>query len=248
MNAPLPFKLLLQVYERPFCLRGSGDCIASFLLPSGQTLMGLPAASEPEAIHNLFEADAGAPLAKPYAEPFVPLCRDTLGLCSGFLRLMSHWDDLHARLLPNVVRGRPLHRDTVNDVHQVFASVQECFAAAQRVVSRLPADADADAREHPLFAYARRSASGALTWRVLMTLTMLGHPASIKVDGGKVVFTADLDIAPEQDGLADVSGWPTEAAHAWWKERDARMQRYTEWLRIVDSLPSSAEEGAAVLH
>ena len=41
MNAPLPFKLLLQVYERPFACAGPA-ITASFLLPSGQTLNGPP--------------------------------------------------------------------------------------------------------------------------------------------------------------------------------------------------------------
>jgi hypothetical protein len=150
--------------------------------------------------------------------------------------LLTRWDELHGRLLQNIVGGRTLHRDTVNYVHEVFISVRECFDAAARVVSHLPADANADSSEHPLFAYARRTAAGVLTWCVPLTLNMLGHPASMKVDGRKLVFTAELDITRD-DPLSEASSWDTEAAIAWWNDRDARMQCYAKWVRVIDSLP-----------
>ena len=102
-----------------------------------------------------------------------------------------------------------------------FASVQDCFAAASRITSHLPDDAQTNKTLHPLFGYAHRTAGEVLFQCVPMTLNMLGHDAHRwrSMTGRWLTFTADLDIKPERDGLKEVAGWPTAAATACGAER-----------------------------
>jgi len=230
-----PFRLL-SVRQLRTPEYANDEYAASFRTPDGEELgEGLPAASDVLAIHNLFEADAGRPLAKPFAKPYVPLCRDTLWLCRSYAVLHHHRAELMEKLWASTDTGEPLHRNTAATLHHVFSAVQDCFAAASRITSHLPDDAGANKSLHPIFAYAHRTAGEVLFQCVPMTLNMLGHDAEMVFDDNRLTFTADLDIKPERDGLKEVAGWPTEAAVSWWRERDERRDHFVRWQdRIID--------------
>ena len=67
----VPFRLLIRPHTRPpLHLPPTAPHVVAFRMPDGDST---PAASELDAIHAIFEAKSGRPLAKPYCQHMAPL-------------------------------------------------------------------------------------------------------------------------------------------------------------------------------
>ena len=91
----IPLKLLQLSHPNLFQYRSaeSTSHMASFTSPDGTRLDGLPAHSQAEAVHNLFSAETGRPLALPYANHFLPLVKEVVRMCLCFSGL--RWSEVH---------------------------------------------------------------------------------------------------------------------------------------------------------
>ena len=127
--------------------------------------MGLPAATEAEAVHNVFAADAGLSLVMPFANHFVPLADATLALCGNASRvawidecLLSH----PATFSEATTRGTWARMEAQDDIKGFFSGVQGAVACAheiERVLNTHAADPDAHTmRDHALTGYAELTA------------------------------------------------------------------------------------------
>ena len=236
-----PFTLLTLTNERPLWLRGANDLhVASFRRPNGANLLGLPAASEAEAVHRVFEADEGRPLPTPYANHLVPLSDAVLALCNNVSWIT--WAEA-SLFTPSCLSLWLRDQDGLGGIHaredvkKLFANFQDAVASVQEIGKLLDAHAAApDAytmREHPLTGYA--------TFAAIMTMSLcemmcepLGIPGAIS--RGKAPRDFNVTFDP-YDG-----SWAAQQADRWWSDKYVCTQRYIEWLnKLVAKAPTEEE-------
>ena len=85
----VPFHLLTIRSTNPqpnSCVTRNAEITAAFRLPAGKELKAMPAATEAEAICNLFEAEAGRYLVRPFATPSLPLADTSTAAAADPLR------------------------------------------------------------------------------------------------------------------------------------------------------------------
>ena len=227
----IPIKLLTirssNPAPSPYATRNA-EHTASFMLPDDEPLKGVPAATEAEAVHNLFCAETGRALVLPYANHFLPLVKEALrlGWCFSELR----WSEL--RLYP-LLKARPLPSGAVEAVQEVLSRVQGCADAARQIALLLE-DINKDPREgvmraHPLMWYAEFTATCVVGWCRMVT-EHLGIPDAIS---GDEAGNFTLGFHPNDQT------WASNQARLWWEERNARLQHSTMWLdQLKADLPA----------
>jgi hypothetical protein len=212
MNAPLPSKLLTISHTRRLAhYSPHTPHMAAFVLPDGTELKGMPAASKADAVHNVFEAETGQALPKPFEHHFMPLCEAVLALCQNV-----SWCTLaEARLLDQSAILDDWQRyEAKADIERYFQSFQGAVASAHEVMRLLNAHAaDPDGgtmRDHPLTAYA--DLTGLLTMCFCKVLCdPLGIPSAVVARKGTGGFDVHFDPHDsEWDGNKPTTGGSTE--------------------------------------
>jgi hypothetical protein len=213
--------------------------VASFRLPDGRKEEGLPAPSKPDAVLNLFAADAVRPLALPYATHFLPLCNATLRLCDAFSWLLYHEFRFEDLLMDHAAQGHPLpEEETLRALREVLDAVRSTVEEANRVSVRLR-DIYADPRagttqNHPLAFYAEYVlAPGAL-------LYCQGVMESLGVQGA--IGEADLDFTVH--GTLLDPRWPTAQASLLTEQRQGLLRHYLKRLVKLKAKAPTEEERA----
>jgi hypothetical protein len=216
-----------------------GAHIAYFRLPDGRKEEGIPAASKPDAVLNLFAAEAGRPLALPYANHFLPLCAATLRLCDAFSWLLYHEVRFEDLLMDHAAQGHPLpEEETFRAVREALAAIQSTVEEANRV-SVLLKDIKADpragtTRDHPTAFYAEYVlAPGALLY-CKGVMEGLGMPSGIA--------EADLNFAVH--GTLMDPHWPTGQARLLTEHRQGLLRHYVRWLQQLKANAPTEEERA----
>jgi hypothetical protein len=240
----VPFKLLIRPHTRPLLhLPETAPHVVAFRLPDGELLYSRPAASELDAIHNLFEPHLGRRLAMPHWEHMSLLANAALWLGGAFPRLIANEVELHHLLTQYKRKGGDLPEQVFHTVHQTLRSLQATAAAANEVSICLKAiDADPRAKtaaEHPLTEYAWFTALKVLQWCTTMTADALGLPGAIAKDGESFAVTFGRAFEREEDFVQ----WVDDHLRLWRDNRGVRLRHY---LRCRD-----AEQGAVdgvVLH
>ena len=203
---------------------------AAIDLPDGSRLEGVPAASEAQAVHNLFESWHGTRLVLPLGQHITPLANATMTLCRAFSGLIEVDDELGTLIAQH--DRQPLPKDdTIRAVRAVAVQTQYVVIAAKQVHSTLTAIAtDHHARVmrmHPLTAYADMMAGMAMGWSKQL-LGQLGLPGAITGN-----FDVNFDTTREETICDFNPGWPTEQADRWWEDRERRLQHYGDTLGLI---------------
>jgi hypothetical protein len=213
--------------------------IASFRDPDGTVLEGMPASSKPEAVLNLFAADAGRPLVLPYANHFLPLCDATVQLCEAFSWLLYYEFRFEDLLMDHAAQGHPLpEEETFRAVRELLAAVQSTVEEANRLpvlLKDIHPDPRAGAtRDHPLTFYAEFELAPNATRYCKMVTDSLDIPGAIAEAG--------LNFAVH-GALVDPR-WPAEQAQFLMERRQGLLRHYVRWRHRLKATAPSEEEHA----
>ena len=222
----VPFKLLVRPHTRPMLhLPQTAPHVVAFRMPDGDLLYSTPAASELDAVHNLFEAKAGRPLAMPYWEHMAPLANAALWLGAAFQGLIVNEVELHRLLAQYKPQEGDLDEQIFRTVHETLSSLQATVAAANEVsicLEDIRADKHAATmRAHPLTEYAGSTALRVMNGCTL-TVDALGLPGAITKDGEN--FAVNFGHSLQSETVS--RRWVDDHAHLWRDNRDAYLQHY----------------------
>ena len=157
-----------------------------------------------EAVHQVFQAEEGRPLATPFANHLVPLADATVQLCRNVLGLVGGEECLFKYVAHVVCHpdryGHPY--EALDDVKKFFASFQgavRCAHEIEQLINTHAADPQAHTmRAHPLTGYAEVSAI--LTLGVCeMLCDVIGIPGAITKDDK---FNLIVNFDPNDSALA----------------------------------------------
>ena len=208
---------------------------ATIDLPDGTHLDGVPAASEAQAVHNLFEGWHGNRVVLPLGQHITPLAIKTIDLCRLFRRLIAV--DVEFSILITQHDRQPLPKiETIGAVHQIIVQIQAVILAAKEAhttLTAIAADKHAGAMgAHPVTAYAEMIADMAMGL-CKQSLTQLGLPGAITGN-----YEVNFDLTFEERFDVSTPGWPTEQANRWWDDRKRRLKHYDNTLaRIAQEGP-----------